>query len=94
MVGTTKAAKVLRAHCPRGTSVQHSFHYLRFDQPDLERQPGVPSVVQLGTVFSGNRLTGADATLNLGVNVRALTDSTTKEHKIDRLFIPLPCRLN
>ena len=54
----------------------------------------IPSVVQLGAVFSDTRLSGADTTLNLDVKVRALADSTTKVHKLGRLFIPLPCRLN
>ena len=94
MVGSTQAVKVLRAHNPRGTSVQHSFHYLPFEQPDLERQPGVPSFVQLGTVFSDTRPSGADATLNLGVKVRALADTTTKVHKLGCLFISLSCRFN
>ena len=52
------------------------------------------SVVQLGIVFSDTRPSGADTTLNLDVKVRALADSTTKVHKLGRLFIPLPCRLN
>ena len=94
MGGGTQAAKVLSAHNPRGASVQHSFHHLRFEQPDPERQPGVPSVVQVGTVSFDTRPTGADAILNLGVEVCALDDSPTMVHKINCLFIPLAYRLN
>ena len=46
------------------------------------------------TVFPDTRPSGADTTLNLDAKVRALADSTTKVHKLGRLFIPLPCRLN
>ena len=98
MVGGTQAAKVLSAHSPHGTSVQYSFHHLRFEQPYiiitvsysilqnltvpcsilqyLERHADVLSIVQLGTVCSDTRPSGADVKLNPGAEVRALANST------------------
>ena len=72
-----QAAKPLSAHSRRGISVQDSFHHLRFEQSYLERQSGVPSIVQLGTVSSDNRPSAADATLNFYVKVHALADRYT-----------------
>ena len=51
-------------------------------------------VVQLGTVYSDTRPSGADATLYISVEVRARIDRTTKAHKLGCIVIPLLCRLN
>ena len=75
----SQAAEVLSARSPRGAFAQNIFHHLRFEQRALGRQPCVPPVVQLGAVSSDARPSGTDATLNVGVEVRALADSTTKE---------------
>ena len=91
----TQAEKALSARSPRGTSAQHSFHHLRFEQPDLERQPDVPSIEHLIDVSSDTLPSGADATLHLVVEVRALADSTTIRYKLGCLFnTQLTCRLN
>ena len=85
MVGSTLAGKVLGAYSPRGTSVQHSLHYLRFEKPDFERQSGISSVVQLGTVFPDTRPSSADTTLNLDVKVRTLADIAERLLNISRI---------
>ena len=65
------------AHSPRATSIQDSFH-------DFEQKLSFLSVVRLRTASSDPRPSDTNATRNLGVEVRALADSTTMVHKTVR----------